>query len=112
MISFLFNVVLSAVVIGVVVWLAGRSPSAAGFAAVMPLSAMLILPLSRAKLGGAGTALLAKSMLLGIPTVAVFILPFIAAGRLRIGFWQAYALGCALMLPAFALHRYLFKLWL
>jgi hypothetical protein len=105
-VTFLFNVLVSALAISFASWLSGRFPAAAGFIVALPLATMLVLPLSYREHGSAETSLLlAKSILLAIPVSLAFFVPFLLAGRLALSFWQAYALGCLALAVGFLLHR-------
>lgn len=104
--SFVVNTILAAVVIAFVSWLSGRSPILAGVIAALPLSTLIILPMSQAQYGNSGnTYLLAKSIFLAIPVTLLFFVPFLFEHRLGLSFWKLYALGCALLLSGFAVFR-------
>jgi hypothetical protein len=104
--TFALNVLVSALVIASASWLSGRLPTLAGFLVALPLSTMLVLPLSYQEHGSAeASILLAKSILVAVPISLAFFLPFLLAGRLGLSFWQAYALGCVALLVGFLLHR-------
>lgn len=103
---FALNVLVSALLIGFSAWLSGRFPAIAGFLVAMPLSTMLVLPLSYLQHGdAAGAALLARSILVAIPISLTFFLPFLLSDRLGLGFWSCYALGCAALPVGFFAHR-------
>lgn len=105
-VTFVFNVAVSALVIGVASWLSGRFPAAAGFIVALPLSTMLVLPLSYGEHGSAETAIaLAKSILLALPITLAFFVPFLLSERLGLSFWWAYTLGCLGLPVGFFLHR-------
>lgn len=104
--SFVFNLVVSALVISLASWLAKRLPALAGFIVALPLASMLVLPLSFHQHGDAGASmLLAKSIFLAIPVSLMFFLPFLVSDRFGLSFWQAYALGCGALVVGFFLHR-------
>ncbi len=108
---FFFKVLLSAVVIAVAAWLSGKFPRAAGFLVALPLSTMLVLPLAYAEHHDAEQiTALAKSILIALPGIAIFLLPFIVAHRWGMPFWAAYVIACLWLIPAFYLHRFLFRL--
>src|SRR5262245_11109805 len=105
------NVVLSALVIGVAAWLSGRFPRGAGFLVSLPVATLLVLPLAHLQHGDAeNTVEFAKSILIAVPIVMLFLLPFIVAVRVGLSFWSAYFLACLWLIPAFFLHRYLLRL--
>ncbi len=100
------NVLVSALVIGFASWLSGRLPALAGFFVALPLATMLVLPLSFREHGSEeSTLLLARSIFVAIPISLTFFLPFLLAERWSLGFWQAYAMGCAALPLGFLLHR-------
>lgn len=104
--TFALNVLVSALVISFASWLSGRLPALAGFIVAMPLSTMLVLPLSYQEHGSAeASILLAKSILVALPISLAFFLPFLLADRLELSFWQAYLLGCLALPAGFVVHR-------
>ncbi len=104
--TFLLNTLVAAVVIAFVSWLSGRSPILAGLIAALPLSTMLILPMSQLQHDNTeNTYLLARSIFLATPVALTFFVPFLLADRLLWSFWQLYLLGCALLLVSFFVYR-------
>jgi hypothetical protein len=79
---FVLNVVISAGVISLCAWLAGKRPDLAGFIVSLPLSTLLVLALNQIQYGdSAKGTLLAKSILVAIPSTLVFFIPFLLAER-------------------------------
>lgn len=110
--TFVLNVLITACVVSFASWLSGRLPALAGFFVALPLASMIVLPLSFREHGSAeSTILLAKSIFIAIPVSLTFFLPFLLAERLNLGFWQAYAFGCAALPVGFVLHRAVTRLW-
>jgi hypothetical protein len=110
-VAVVLNVVLSALIIGVAAWLSGRFPRAAGFLVSLPLATMLVLPMAHLQHRDAEkTVEFAKSILIAVPVVMLFLLPFILAVRCGLSFWLSYVLACLWLIPAFVLHRYLLRL--
>jgi hypothetical protein len=108
---FLFKVLVSAFVIALAAWLTGKFPRAAGFLVALPLTTMLVLPLAYIEHHNTEQiTALAKSILIALPGIAIFLLPFIFAGRWGVPFWAAYVIACLWLVPAFYLHRFLFRL--
>ena len=104
--TFLLNTLFAAVVIAFVSWLSGRAPVIAGLIAALPLSTMLILPLSQIQYGDVeNTVVLARSILLATPITLLFFVPFVFADRLAWSFWQLYGAGFALLVVGFGLFR-------
>jgi hypothetical protein len=109
--AFILNVVLSALIIGVAAWLSGRFPRAAGFLVALPLATMLVLPMAYLQHHDTEkTVEFAKSILVAVPVIMLFLLPFIFAFRYGLSFWLSYVLACLWLIPAFFLHRYLVRL--
>ncbi len=111
--TFVLNVIVSAVVISFASWLSGRLPSLAGFFVALPVATMLVLPLSFREHGSAEASIhLAQSIFVAIPISLMFFVPFLLADRLNLSFWQAYAFGCAALPVGFFAHRAIAKVWL
>lgn len=110
--TFALNVLITACVVSFASWLSGRLPGLAGFVVALPVATMIVLPLSFREHGSAESSiLLAKSIFVAIPVSLMFFLPFLLADRLSLGFWQAYALGCAALPLGFILHRAITRVW-
>ena len=104
--NFVLNVVVSALVISLASWLAGRMPGQAGFFVALPIASMLVLPLSYLEHGDAQNSfLLAKSIFIAVPVSLCFFLPFLFVDRMGFHFWSAYAMGCALLPLGYVAHR-------
>ncbi len=104
--TFAIHVGVSALVISFASWLSGRFPTTAGFVVALPMATMLVLPFSYREHGSAETSTeLARSIFIAIPISMTFFLPFLFAGRLHLGFWPAYALGCVALPIGFVVHR-------
>jgi hypothetical protein len=111
--AFVFRVLISASVISLAAWLSRRYPTLAGFIVALPLATLLVLPFSYREYGDAQASIqLAQSIFVAIPVSLAFFLPFLFAGRLGLSFWQAYALGCVLLVLGFFLHRVVTRLLL
>ena len=109
--TFVLNVMISALVISFASWLSGRLPTVAGFLVAMPVATLLVLPLSYLQHGDAdNTVLLARSIFVAIPVTLGFFVPFLLSERLALSFWQAYALGCAALPLGFLVHRVISRL--
>ena len=105
--TFVLNTFIAAVVISFVAWLSGRSPILAGLIAALPLSTMLILPMSQLQHGDTeNTYLLAKSIFVATPVALTFFVPFLLSNRLALPFWKLYLLGCVFLLLAFLIYRF------
>lgn len=104
--TFLANMIISALVISTAAWLAGRFPALAGFLVAMPVASLLVLPLAQLQHGDPGRTIeLARSILVAIPVTVMFFLPFLAAERFGLSFWEAYTLGLGLLAIGYLLHR-------
>ena len=111
--TFVLNVAVSATVIAFAAWLAGRAPTLAGFIVALPLSTMIVVPMSYVQHGdAAASATLARSIFAAIPVSLCFFVPFLVSERLGLGFWTTYALGAAALASGFFAHRALVQWWL
>lgn len=103
---FALKVLVTVAVVVATSWLSGRSPAIAGFLVALPITSMLVLPFSRAEYADPAVAFaLARSIFVAIPLSLTFFVPFLLAGRLGLGFWQAYAAGCGLLVGSYLAHR-------
>ncbi len=108
---FIINTFIAAILIGSVAWLSGRSPIIAGFMIAMPVSTLIVLPMSYLQHGDQeATVTLARSILIAIPVTLMFFVPFLLTTRLGLSFWQAYFLGAAILPVGFFAHRMLARL--
>jgi hypothetical protein len=72
---------------------------------------MLVLPMAHMQhQDPARTQEFARSILIAVPAVLLFLLPFILAQRFALPFWLVYSVACLLLVPAYFLHRYLMNL--
>ena len=108
---FVLNMLISATVISICVWLAGNSPRVAGFIISLPISTLLVLALNQIQRGESGNGVaLAKSVFIAIPASLVFFIPFLLSDRFKIPFWACYISGIVLLVGAFFVHQYVYKL--
>jgi hypothetical protein len=109
--TFLFNVLVSSLVIGLASWLSGRFPTATGFFVALPITTMLVLPLSFLEHGNTqNTIEFARSIFVAIPISLLFFVPFLFSDRIGLSFWQAYGLGCAALPLGYFAHRVVTRL--
>jgi hypothetical protein len=100
------NLLLSASVIAFATWLSKTYPVVAGFVIALPLTTMLVLPLSHVQHDNPeNTFLLAKSIFIAIPVSLTFFVPFLLAPRFGLSFWQAYGAGCVLLAVGYFVHQ-------
>ena len=103
---FIANLLLSATVIATAAWLSRTYPVLAGFIVALPLTTMLVLPLSHAQTNSPQeTFLFAKSIFTAIPVSLMFFVPFLLASRIGLNFWQSYGTGCVLLAIGYFVHR-------
>ena len=70
--TFVLNVLISSLTIGLAAWLSRRSAALAGFIIAMPLATMLVLPMAHLQHGELETSLrLARSIFLAIPVLVI-----------------------------------------
>ena len=107
---FVLNVLISALIISLASWLSGRLPGTAGFIVALPLTSMIVIPLSYIQHGDSQTTVtFAKSIFVAVPVSLLFFIPFLLSGRFGLSFWQTYALGCLLLPVGFFVHRAVIK---
>lgn len=95
-----------AVILGAT-WLSKRQPVTAGFVAALPITTMLVLLLGRMDdVRFEDQVRFARSLLLGIPLGATFLLPFVVAPRLGLSFWGSFAAGLVCLSLGYAVHRW------
>lgn len=93
-------------------WLAGKRPELAGFIVALPLTTLLALAFSYAEYKDSATSVaFAKSVFAGVPISLLFFIPFLLSERLGLTFWQCYAIGLALLVVGYVIHRQLVQ-WL
>lgn len=110
---FFFNLLVSATLIAFTAWLSRTYPATAGFIVALPITTMLVLPLSHAQHGDpANTILFARSIFIAIPVSMTFFIPFLLSTRLGLGFWQAYGLGFLLLVVGYLAHRFVTQTFL
>ncbi len=103
---FALKTAIAAAVIAFTSWLSGKRPELAGFIIALPLATMLALAFSWAEhRDDQASITFAKSVLLAVPVSYLFFLPFFLAERFGLGFWQCYALGAALLVAGYVIHR-------
>lgn len=103
---------IAAAVIGFSSWLSGKRPELAGFIIALPITSLVALAFSYLEHKNAEASItFAKSILIGVPVSWLFFVPFFFADRLGGHFWLCYAIGLALLVVSFLLHRYLVGLW-
>lgn len=104
--QFAFNLLISASVIATAAWLSRSFPVIAGFIVALPITTMLVLPLSHLESGSTeNTVLLARSIFVAIPVSMTFFIPFLLSSRFGLNFWQCYGIGCGLLVIGFFLHQ-------
>jgi hypothetical protein len=109
MVRFAVNLLLSVGVILGATWLSRRHPATAGFVAALPITTIVVLLLGRMDgLRFDDQVRFSRSLLVGIPLGASFLLPFVAAPRFGLSFWSSFALGLAFLSAGYAVHRWVF----
>jgi hypothetical protein len=109
MVRFTVNLLISVGVILAATWLSRRQPATAGFVAALPITTMLVLLLGRLDdVRFDDQVRFSRSLLVGIPLGATFLLPFVAAPRFGLSFWSSFIAGLVLLSAGYALHRWIF----
>jgi hypothetical protein len=109
MVRFAINLGISVSVILAAAWLSKRQPATAGFVAALPITTMLVLLLGRADdVPFNDQVRFSRSLLVGIPLSATFLLPFVAAPRFGLSFWSSFVAGLVLLAAGYVFHRWIF----
>ena len=107
---FLTKAVISAVLIALASWLAGKKPVLAGFIIALPITSMLAIFFSywqyrdMTKINQ-----FAESILVAVPLSLTFFVPFLLNKWLKMGFATTYALAISCLVVAYFLHQLIFK---
>ena len=105
-----FNFIFTALLVSFAAWLAGKRPVLAGFIVALPLTTMLVLPLSYLQYSDpANSVKFAKSIFIAIPVSLLFFLPFLCAEKLKLQFWQSYIFGVVLLCAGYFIHKFIFR---
>jgi len=108
---FLSKVLISALIIAFVSWLAGKKPVLAGFIVALPLVSMLAIIFSYIEYRDTEKInQFAVSILVALPLTLFFFVPFLLNKWIKLNFSLTYLLGLALLLLAYCVHKLLFKL--
>ena len=100
------KVVVAALVVTICSWLAEKRPELAGLIVVLPLNALIVLEFSCIHSENPVIGLkFAKGFLSGLTVLVLFFVPFLVGERLKISFWNTYALGVAFVIAGFLVHR-------
>jgi len=106
------NWVFSATIIAFCAWLAGKKPVLSGFIVALPLTTLIVLPLTQLEWKSTQDSVaFAKSIFLGIPVSLLFFIPFFFSDRLK-NFWWMYGLGLLFLVAGFFAHQWVMKKWL
>ena len=109
---FIFNLFFSALVISLTSWLSKKFPELAGWIVALPLTTLLVLPLSHLQTGQMqNTTAFAKSIFTAIPVSLLFFVPFLFAEKFKLQFWQTYLAGIALLTVGYFLHKMVLQKW-
>ena len=112
MIQLFFNVLLSATLISVVLWVSKTNPILGGFIISLPISTLITLGFSKFQNQDVGnTFMLAKSIFVSVPLTLLFFIPFLFAEKWKLSFWSSYFAGVALLAISYFIHRWLMRVW-
>ena len=105
---FAIKVFISAAVVSFASWLSGRYPATAGFVVALPITTMLVLPLSYLEHQDPHVAfVLARGIFIAIPISLTFFIPFLLSKRFDVSFWTIYAAACCMLPIGFFVHRWI-----
>ncbi|OGQ17665.1 MAG: hypothetical protein A3B70_08065 [Deltaproteobacteria bacterium RIFCSPHIGHO2_02_FULL_40_11] len=103
---FFLNIFISATAISFCAWLSNKYPVLAGFMIALPLSTLLVLPLSYFQYQDPqNTITLAKSILVALPITFLFFVPFFLSQKFSLSFWACYGLGILFLGIGFVAHK-------
>lgn len=101
---------LTSVVVSLTVWLSREKPALAGFIVALPITTLLVLPLSHSQFENPeNSVLFARSIFVAVPLSLLFFLPFLFSKLLRWGFWPCYLSGIVLLVLGYFAHRWFFS---
>lgn len=104
---FIGKTTLSAILISLVSWLAGKKTGLAGFITALPLTTLLALAFSHVEWGKPEQSVeYAKSIFVAIPISLLFFLPFLLAEKFNLSFWSCYLSGILLLAIGYFVHNY------
>ncbi len=107
---FVLKIVLSAGIISLSSWLAGRKPVLAGFLIALPLSSLVSLIFSYAEYRDMDKLnQYALSILVAVPLSLVFFIPFVLNRWLKMSFPLTILSAIGLLAIAYFIHSSLFK---
>ena len=108
----ILKVLVAAVVISFVSWLAGKKTGLAGFLTALPLSSLLALVFAQLQWSDARQSVeYAKSIFIAVPVSLLFFVPFLFAERFQLGFWTCYLSGIVLLAVGYWIHNYALKIF-
>lgn len=101
------KVFISAGIIAFCSWLAGAKPHLAGFIVALPLTSMIVIPLSYYEWSSPEkSTAFAQGILYAIPLSMLFFVPFLLAEKMNLGFWTCYLSGIALLSIGYFISLY------
>lgn len=107
---FIIKILISAVLIAVVSWLAGKKTVLAGFLTALPIiSALAILFAYLEHRDMTKINQYAASIVVAVPLSLAFFIPFLLNKWLKMGFALSFLSGLALLAAAYFVHTWLFK---
>lgn len=111
MAEIVLNVALTSTILSLVLWLSKANPVLGGFIVSLPLSTLIVF-FSKIQNNDAGnTFVLAKSILVAVPSTLLFFIPFLFADKLKLTFWSSYLIGFALLGVSFGVHKWIMSNW-
>lgn len=104
------KVIISAIVISFVSWLAGKKTSLAGFLTALPLTTLLALAFAQVQWSNPKQSVeYAQSIFVAIPVSLLFFVPFLLAQKWNLSFWTCYSSGVALLIAGYFVHNAILK---
>lgn len=103
---FIIKIAIAACVVAFASWLSAKKPELAGFITALPLVSIMAIAFSYGQHNDlAVTSQYARSIIFAVPVSWLFFLPFFFPEKVG-GFWPAWVLGLALLVPGYFLHQW------
>lgn len=104
------KIIISAIVISFVSWLAGKKVNLAGFLTALPITTLLALAFTQMQWSDPKQSVeYAKSVFVAIPVSLLFFIPFLMAQKFNLGFWSCYTSGIVLLGLGYFAHQAILK---
>ena len=108
MLSFVFKVFFSGLLIAFASWLSVKKPVLAGFIIALPLMSLISIFFSYLEHKDMDkTVTFSKSILVGVPASLTFFIPFFFAKQFGFSFFTTYFIGIIFLIFGFFTHKFI-----